>query len=313
MRVKLTAVGLAVVTWYVIREDISTETCMDRVPVSILADEGWTILERNPQTIDIQFKGSKSAIQSLKTDDIKVILDTREIGSHGTHILEIGADAIQVPGGIRPVLIKPDNIKITLDREIEKHVPVKVGIKGIPPPGYEVERVHCEPLLVRLKGAKRLLEELEEIRTRPVELEGRIQSFKIQRTELIAPASDVFIDPGEVTVDVVMIERSTAKLLKQVPVHILTGLEMTSSMEVQPRSVNLSVKGHVALIEKFEQEQVRAFIDATSLSSPGRYELPVQVHLPDRVLVEKVEPATVRVAVGERGAISDASACRSHL
>ena len=70
----------------------------------------------------------------------------------------------------------------------ELPIVVKADVQGTLPEGYEIENVVCSPAAVTVRGPSTKLETVEAVRTAPIDLEGRLQSFRI-RKPLTPPAA----------------------------------------------------------------------------------------------------------------------------
>ncbi|MFH0879473.1 MAG: hypothetical protein V2A34_07140, partial [Lentisphaerota bacterium] len=74
---KLAALLLACVSWYAIRAATSFEAEIADIPLTVITDGGWAVMEKSSKTVDVLFRGSKEDIRYLKREEIKVTLDVR--------------------------------------------------------------------------------------------------------------------------------------------------------------------------------------------------------------------------------------------
>ncbi|NKB22933.1 MAG: hypothetical protein GKR87_00755 [Kiritimatiellae bacterium] len=297
---KIAALVLAVITWFAVHKAIRFETEVDDIPITILVDQGWAVLERSADTVNVRFRGAQEDILPLRADTIQAVIDIKGQSFEGTRTIEIEPKHVRVHGAARPVLIRPKKITLRLDQEAEKLVPVKVDMKGTASPGYEIEKVEISPLSVMLRGPSKLIENIHELRTKPIDIEGRVQSFKI-RTDFLSPSTDWvgYIDPEKVTVDVTFVERSTYKSFEQVSLHVLMNPGISPSVTINPAYVQIKIKGRSEVVESLEQDWITAYVDGSSLKSAARYQLPVRVHAPTRIIVESIVPDTVDISIGD--------------
>jgi YbbR domain-containing protein len=296
---KLIALLLAVITWYAIQPSISFETVITGVPVQVTVDPGWAVLDRSLGSVDVHFRGSREAIRFLAQEELAVLVDlrNREYGQSLTVPLEL--DAVRAPGGVRPTYIRPAEVTITMDQEVDRLVPVRAHIQGEPPAGYEVEEIVVNPQQVTVSGPRQRLQAIEAIRTTPIEMEGRLQSFTL-RVPLVAPSQtwSPVMDPERVEVLVTLQEQSSEITLTNVPVRVLkSASDVDRALTLEPPVVDLFLIGRSAVLSDVSNQLSTAYIDLSQLVTTGTLAqtAPVRVHVPPGVRLDRVEPARVRV------------------
>ncbi len=183
---KVVALLLAVVVWYTIQPVISFEATISDVPVRVQLDAGCAVLEQSSNAVDVLFRGSREGIRDLRQEQLEVVADARGL-THGESMsvpLELRGGT--APPGVRPVYIHPSEVMLRVDQEADREIAVIADIQGEPPEGYEIERVSVTPSQVTVRGPRQRLKAIEEIRTVPIDMEDRLQSFRL-RVGLIPP------------------------------------------------------------------------------------------------------------------------------
>jgi len=208
---------------------------------------------------------------------------------------------VSAPGAVRPILIRPDEITLRLDREGERQIPVKADMQGKPPEGYEVEKVVCAPASVTLAGPRQRLGEIEFMRTAPIDLEGRSRSFKKLKVSVMQPSETwvALMSPSNVAVEVTLVERSATRDMPDIPVSVVVEPGLRSKVDAWPDKVTAVVKGRAELLQNLQPNEVMDFVDYISLQSGASYDLPVRVQLPSGLSVVAVEPPTIKVTIEE--------------
>ncbi len=299
--IKLVALVLAITSWYAIRRVISHEKVVRDVPVNILLDEGWAVLDRSANSVDVLFGGSQGAIASLHSDDIRVVADMRGEASGGSVVVPLTPKHVQgALGGVRAMQVRPAEITLSLDQEGYNQLPVKAQIVSEPPVGYEVGKVVTTPASARLYGSLQRIREVDALQTEPIDLKGRVTSFEV-RTPIASPSERwvARIEPDSALVNVTLVERSTSKTLKDVRVSALLSPELGPRVRIRPNKVDLVLSGRAELVEALEKEDLRAYVDCTDLGPSGNYTLPVRLHAVDGISATTIEPDAVSVEVGE--------------
>ncbi|KKM11705.1 hypothetical protein SY88_07220 [Clostridiales bacterium PH28_bin88] len=88
------------------------------------------------------------------------------------------------------VNVKPDTVEVFIPVVQElpvKQVPVQVDVQGTPADGYRVAGVTFEPRTVKVSGPQEVLDTLESLTTKPVDVNGATADV-VGETELVLPA-----------------------------------------------------------------------------------------------------------------------------
>lgn len=299
---KLSAVLLAVIAWYAIREITSFTSVIQGVRVVVLLDEGWAVLDRSVDEVDVMCRGSQSDIRYLTRDQLRIEVDLRGRSVAGAQEIRLNPQSVRVPGGARAVSIDPPEITLTLDREGERLVRVRADIIGNPPEGYELAEVTCTPNEVRLQGPQGRLAGVSEVKTAPIDLEGRLKSFSL--TRVILPPSDLWsarVEPDRTRIDVRIVERSSALDLTDIPVHLLVPPETPPIRLTRANAkVKLSLRGRAEAIKNLASSNLTAFVDCTILKPGEAMDLPVVVSVPAGIEIMSLEPSQIRVELPDR-------------
>jgi len=298
---KLAALFLALVAWYAIQAAISFETVVTDIPLTVRLDEGWAVLESSAKTIDVVFRGSQEDTRYLSRDQVRIEIDLRGHAAKGSSTVKLDARNVYAPSAVRPILLRPSIVTLRLDQEGEKQVPVKVDLQGVLPEGYDVEKVVCNPASVVMHGPRLRLNDIELVRTMPLDLEGRSRSFKKMKLGLVQP-SDAWVarlSPSNVEVEVSVVEQSSTKEVSDVPLTVLVQPGPRPRLDVSPAKVNVVVKGRAEILRNLQPADVQAFVDCSALPPGASYDLPVHVNVLQGLTAITVEPQTVKVTMGE--------------
>ena len=293
---KLAAVLLALVSWYVIHANISHERLLRDVPVTIRTDEGWAVRDAPVKNVNIQFRGSLDDLRLLEQAPVRVEVDARKMSS-GLRQVRLTAAQVQAAGAARPVYLDPPSLMFVLDQQSEKWVPVEADFQGSPLQEYEKTRVVCEPAQVLLHGPLRRLQEIEAVHTLPIDLEARSRPFRKTHVAL-ALSSETWLANGtasNVNVDVTIEERVATRMFQDVPVNALLAVGARGEIMMRPAQVNLTLRGRSELLGHVRHEDLCAYVDGTALAPGAAATLPVRVFLPNGLEIAAIEPANLKV------------------
>ncbi len=303
---KLLALLLAVITWYAIQPSISFETIVSDVPVRVTVDSGWAVLEQSPGSAEVHFRGSREGIRDLPLQQLEVAVDMRGEAYEETITVPLELSDVNAPPAVRPFHIRPSELVLSVDQERGREVPVRPLIQGSPPEGYEVESVTTEPPTVTVSGPRQRLETIEAIRTVPIDMEGRLQSFNV-RVDLVSPSRTwtARMDPERVEVQVVLTERAATATFEDLRIRTMTDAARQPAMDVTPTHVTVELVGRAELLNELTPRDIRVYVDLTEIRpEDASQELPVRVHVPARVRVDRLEPATVTIRTNEQPSAS---------
>lgn len=293
---KLAAVVGAVMLWYAIRAVTSFEANVQGVQLDVLLDPGWAVLDRSIDEVDVLFRGSPSDIRYLSRDQIRVEVDLRGQSVAGSRDVRLGPRRVRAPGGVRAISVDPAEITLSLDREGAREVAVKAEIVGSTPDGFEVESVVCTPAQVRLQGPEGRLAGIQELKTGPIDLEGRLRSFTLTRT--VQPPSETWsarVEPDRVRVDVTIVERSTRREVEGVPVQLVVRPDTPPINLASANGVKISLKGRSEVLAGVSGTNLTAYVDCTTLQPGEVREVKVFVPVPAGAELLSVDPPTLRV------------------
>lgn len=296
-RLKLISLALAILAWYAVREFTSYTSVVRQVRVNVLLDEGWAVLDRSVEDVDVLCRGSQSDIRYLTRDQVRVEVDLRGRSVPGTIEVPLKPQNVKISGGARAVSVDPPELTLTLDREGVSVVRVRPDIVGNPPEGFELAEAVATPSEVRLQGPQGRLAAVTEVRTAPIDLEGRLKSFSLTRP--ILPPSELWsarVEPDRARVDVRIVERSSAAELSDIPIRLLVPPGTSTIRIVEGREfVKLAVRGRADAVRQLSRTNINAFVDCTGLLAGQAAELPVIVNVPAGVEIVSREPAQIWV------------------
>lgn len=293
---KVVSFLLAAMAWYMIREAISFEKEVTDVPVEILVDDGWAVLSLSEQSVIVTLTGPEDEVWNLDREQVKLELDIRGKPILDTMLLDLTPDLVLAPRGVRPINVEPSILYISLGQEGQREIEVEPSIQGQLPDGYELVGAECKPSTVTLYGPRQRLDEIDKLRTIPIDLEGRIQTFRLRRA--IAPAGQDWVgrvDPQNVMVEVSVTMHPDIRPMEAVPIRILADPAQSGAVTFVPGEVDLILEGRGAVLEGLQPESVLAYVHGSDLVEGGTNPVPIQVHVPAGVVVKERSPEAVRI------------------
>jgi YbbR domain-containing protein len=298
-KLKLLSLVLAVFTYYGIRGATSFEVRYD-IPVDVQVEEGIAILDQSPRSVKVTFRGAQGDLSRLDQKQIRAIVKAKATNPAGSEIVELSPGNVKGAVGVRVAGIKPDRVALTFDREEVREFPVaKPAADGTPLIGRA--EIDYTPTAVTVRGPHRQLEQLLEqnviLETEPVNVDGRVKSFRTTARVLLPGEAWVSeIDPEEVTVQVSIVTETVSRTLTNIAVHALVNRIQGCHMRFEPAVVNVTLQGRAKVLDSIPVSSVMVFADCTGLDAASRASVPVSVHLPaGKEVATAIEPDRVDV------------------
>ncbi len=293
---KLFCLLLAFAVWQAVRENTSFELMVADIPVTVTAGEGRAILDQSTDSVSIRFRGSRDDIRFISSDQVEIKIDLSGRTDRLRQTIKFSPRYVKVPARAHAVQFDPSEITVTMDRQVERVLPVKVVLEGELPQGIQMEQTVSTPATVKVRGAERLLSELEQVRTVPVSLDGRYNSFKTH-VAVASAAQPWTVSPERVTAEVCLVERGASRRIENSAVRPLLASGDTRAIKIRPEKVTVTLRGSPQRVADLNERDVYTYIDCTDLTEPADYQVSVRADVPAGLQVEKIEPAAVQVTV----------------
>lgn len=306
-QLKVLALLLGAITFYAVRGAIGYEVEYD-VPVEIVVEPGIAVLDQDPLSVRVRFRGSRQDLLHIEQKNIKVVVQPHAEAPDGADkSVNISSRDVKGAGAATVVKIDPSAVRLTFDRETTSTVAVAEP-KTVGTPLVGTAQIEYHPTTVRIRGPKLRVSELASnegrLSTEPVEVDGRVESFT-RSVRILPPAGMRIsqIDPPEITVTVSIVTETIAREWQDIPVHVIVEEGRPHTVYIDPPKVDVSLTARAEVLDKISDDMIRIMVDCVELESPATYELPVIVHLPlDIDAKTTVEPKTVSVTLeGESG------------
>ncbi len=260
-------------------------------PEDVLVDK----LEMTPS--EVTLRGPEKVLAGLNEAVVQVspasVLAGDEISREVRLISEKGAT---LPKGV-DLYPKEIRIKASLVKDVEKkELQVVPNVSGVPEAGYRIEEAVALPATVQVVGAKSVLETLDRLQTKPIDVTGLAQDKTFDTEPELPEAKVKVLGPGKIKVSVVvrLVDNGTGSLRLKIPVK-LEGKSVYPSWKAVPSSVAVQIvseSGNNAF-QNLSEPLVEVYVDVTNLVSK-RIVVPVQVRLLSKdVRVLKVDPERV--------------------
>jgi YbbR domain-containing protein len=204
---KILAVLLAIIVWYFVVGEERAEVGLT-VPLELVNIPGDLIVVNNvTHGIDLRVNGPRSLVRSLSTENLSKSLDLSNTRP-GSVSFSISSEGIPLPRGVKITRINPTQVVVVLQKLSMKKVKIKPRLSGKPASGWEIDSVQINIEQVEIAGPEEVVANLENLYTKPVEIQGIKASLK-QRTSLDFRNQQIY-------------------LVKEIPIEVQVNLKKTN-------------------------------------------------------------------------------------
>jgi len=287
--------------WYfVVGEDMVDMTIY--VPIEITnLPQSLIISNQFKKQLEVTISGPRGLVRSISTQNITRSIDLSN-AKPGTQVFQNKPDSINLPRGITIQRIQPANITLTIDKLLEKELPIKPMIIGKPAEGFEIAAVSAKPPTLSLKAPAEALKDTLFLSTQPIDVSGLNSSLNNRQVALdVKPEIAELIGESLISVNVAIREKFIPREFFDIPVDFSHEAERTS-YRLNPAMVSIKAElpYHLAKVPS-ESLSFTATVDADNLP-PGNYDLPVTViPEPGSIRIIEVIPPKINIKIGRPG------------
>ncbi len=300
---KIISILFAVVLWLYVMGEVNPETVkvLNNVQVQLLNEEelrnsGLIIIDQEDFTVNMRIAGRRNEILQLEKDDIKVSADLRGF-QQGVNSIPL---EVSQPVNLSIEEIQPQQIKVRLDKIVQRQKPVQITIDGTPTSGYEKGDLVVTPSEVLVEGPESRVNSVTKVvgeidisdKTENVRTDVPVKAVDSDEKEAIG----VEVKTKYVNAYLPILKVKNVEVIPQVIGEVKDGYKITN-IDVQPKVIRL--KGREDILESINNINTQTInideIDQTlvtdvNLILPAQVETPSLGKLPKITIeVEKIE------------------------
>lgn len=198
---RVLALALALLLWFVLSFERRETRSERQVQASITYMRGDDMVLLNPrQSVDLTLSGPRETINRVNPFDVSVQVDLRQ-AEPGTQAVNLTAENVSLPQGLRVDSIQPSSVDVTVDRLVRRQVMVEPDVRGEAAAGATRGAIEVVPPEVTVTGPESQLANLTSLKTAVVSLEGHALSFE-ESVAIVTPENLTVreIQPSRVSV-----------------------------------------------------------------------------------------------------------------
>ena len=213
----------------------------------------------------------------------------------GRYLLPVDKTRIPLGRFASIVNITPSYLNIRLEKKVTRVFKVTVPSIGKPAKGYIALTPVCEPATVALTGAQSLINGIEHLSTKPVDLTNADENFKkkvpldLGQSELFTPAQSLFV------VSVRIQPRTGTRTIEQIPIEIQN--RPGEKVSLEPSTITVELKGPQKKLNSTTlTNKIHAFMDLAGLK-PGVYARHAYIDIPVELVMTNASPRVFTVKI----------------
>ncbi|MDR2375426.1 MAG: hypothetical protein LBD96_03200 [Treponema sp.] len=248
--------------------------------------------------IRITLRGDANNIQPIQDDDVEAYIDLSSYESPGTYHVPINIRKKGTAMEVEPleISVNPVTINIDLDYKQNKYVPLTANIEGTPEPGFDLVSHTLSPAQVVLEGPGGLLENVLELYTDLINLNGRNADFSV--TVPILNPDPLLTIRGNATTEFkgFVHSRIDVRNFGNIPITLLN-LDPALRAEPDFRTGTVRLEGSRGNLDAFSPPSGFLTVDCSVITQAGRYTLPVKAALPPSLSLVRTDPGELGITV----------------
>lgn len=268
------------------------------VPLELRLSESLVPASDYPRQVRVRLRGDSEEVFRVVEENIVAFADFSEHTEEGEYRAAVRIAETEATARIDPleINVEPQEVSVVLEQKLVRSIEVEPTLSGFPPSGFELTNYQMNPSTVQVEGPQSIIQGLEELRTEEIDLAGKREDFT-ERVRIIRPDSLIQFPGGNVVEFRGFIEESvvlnTFEPVEVVVLGLDPELELASTL---PRGL-VRVQATQRSLDEAAASDVQLTVDASTIETPGTYELRVVPQVPQGFVVLRYEPTTVRISV----------------
>jgi len=250
------------------------------------------------RNVRVRLRGESDGVKSILDNDIEAFLDLNKHESEGQYrapvqIRRKGSALVPEP---LEISVTPLEVSVNLDKRINKTFPLSAGVQGNAAAGFELVSYWVLPSEIAMSGPSRIMEAIRDIRTDPVDIDGRNNDFIVMVN--IANPNPLLSIRGDAYAEFHGVIRPSVPVRNIDGIAIdITGLDLNFEADADVKTGSVRLEASQSLLDNFSAPQYFFSVDCSDITEEGTYTLPVNVDLPDGFILIRREPEEVNVII----------------
>jgi YbbR domain-containing protein len=257
--------------------------------------QGLTLVAWAPKEIELRVKGPPAVLDDLKRNVPRYKLDLAGVAV-GSESVAVNPDLIQMPAEAQITRVNPAYLTLKVDRLLKKRVAVKVAVSGEPDGSYFISDMLARPSTILICGPEEAVGLVDEIFTKPIDVNARSESFKKEIAVDLAQGVEPCFSSNIVMAEIYFAAKIVTKRFTGI---LVQGQNAPYEYDISPGAMTLEIKGPLNIIDNLQpQKDIHVFVELKNLK-PGVYVRRATILLPVKTTLVNVEPELFTVKISD--------------
>lgn len=290
---KVLSLFISVSLWFYVlnSEPLEVER---RVELVFITPTDLAINVEVPKSVNVKIKGSRAFVQNLDLTQEKMVIDLRDYPyDQETFAVTFDPSMVQLPFGVEVQEITPQQVVLSLEREIKKRVPIRLRTVGEVGKDLKLISKEFSPRDFMIKGPYHAIKKVTLLNTLPVDLESLDGSGELRlKLEPIDPRIEIE-DLKDINFYYTIKPNKANLTLDNIEVGFLS---KSNNYHASRNRVSVDILVAADKIEEIKPKDILIIGNLTNLGK-GKHLVKLTADLPEGVNLLKINPEQVEVTI----------------
>lgn len=295
------SLALGILVWFLAVGTDQMDASME-LPIEVLnLPKSLVIYNQYRKEVSVTLRGPRGIIQEVRNRPPSLLLDLSE-AKPDTIVLSTESLSLPLPSGISVLRMQPASITLSIDKLVEREIPLTAITEGDVAEGYVLREIVLNPDKISVAGPENLVIQENTLKTYVINLSGLNHSTTLPVHLDLSPEFMDLIGETTVVAKLIVADKFIEKRIRNIPINIR---DTEHEVRVKPDSITAVARIPEKLISETPVLSMlfRASVNAGSGEFPRK--VPVTVtgisvpgHEPIQIISHK--PAEVKLSLVEK-------------
>ncbi len=232
---KLVSLALGILVWFLAVGTDQMDTSL-RIPIEVLnLPKNLVIYNQYQKEISVTLRGPRGIIQEVRNRPPALSLDLSK-AEPDTIVLNTETLTFPLPSGISIVRMQPASITLSIDKLVEREIPITAVTEGYVADGYILKEVSLNPENILVAGPESLISQEHTLKTYVINLSGLNHSTTLPVHLDLSPEFMELIGETTVVAKLTVTDRFVKKEIRRIPINIR---DTEQDVQVQPNAITV--------------------------------------------------------------------------
>ncbi|CAK8722979.1 YbbR-like protein [Candidatus Electrothrix aarhusensis] len=232
---KLISLALGILVWFLAVGTDQMDVSMS-IPIEILnLPKNLVIYNQYQKEISVTLRGPRGIIQELRNRPPSLSLDLSDADSD-TIVLNTETLSFPLPSGISILRMQPASITLSIDKLVERQLPITAVTEGDVAQGYLLQGVSLNPDKILVSGPESIVSLEQTLKTYVINLSGLNHSTTLPVHLDLSPEFMELIGETTVVAKLAVVDKFVEKKVRKIPINIR---DAEQEVLVKPNSITV--------------------------------------------------------------------------